>query len=112
MGELDLVRLKEPLAHHRVMPLDCHTLWIRGGATASRETVVLLNQRTNIIDNVWQSKARYGGVQVALSVELNQAHRWFVAKCVRRIIEFYIMLRTPAKLLLLGSYDLAYKLAN
>ena len=35
---------------------------------------------------------------------LNQAHRWFVAKCVRRIIEFYIMLRTPVKLLLLGSY--------
>ena len=33
---------------------------------------------------------------------LNQAHRWFVAKCVRRIIEFYIMLRTPAKLLLLA----------
>ena len=26
---------------------------------------------------------------MALSVELNQAHRWFVAECVRRIIEFY-----------------------
>ena len=24
---------------------------------------------------------------MALSVELNQAHRWFVAKCVRRIID-------------------------
>ena len=43
-------------------------------------------------------KITRGGVQVALSVELNQAHRWFMAKCVRRIIEFYIMLRTPAKL--------------
>ena len=50
----------------------------------------MLNQRTNPVDNVWQSTARYGGVQVALAVELNQAHRWFVAKCVRRIIEFYI----------------------
>ena len=29
-----------------------------------------------------------------------------MAKCVRRIIEFHIMLRTPAKLLLLGSYDI------
>ena len=26
---------------------------------------------------------------MALSVELNQAHRWFVAKCVHRIMEFY-----------------------
>ena len=39
-------------------------------------------------------------------------HRWFVAKCVRRIIEFYIMLRTPAKLLLLGSYELAYPVSR
>ena len=43
------------------------------------------------------------GVQVALSVELNQAHRWFVAKCVRR---------TPAKLLLLGSYHLAHTVSR
>ena len=49
---------------------------------------------------------------MALSVELNQAHRWFVAKCVRRIIEVYIILRTPAKLLLLGSYDLAYTVSR
>ena len=26
---------------------------------------------------------------MALSVELNQAHRWFVAKCVRQIIVLY-----------------------
>ena len=31
---------------------------------------------------------------------------------VRRIIEFHIMLRTPAKLLLLGSYDLAYTVSR
>ena len=53
--------------------------------------------------------SQHGGVQVALSVELNQAHRWFVAKCVRQIIAFYIMLRTPAKL---GSYELAYPVSR
>ena len=73
------------------------------GATASREMVVFA-ESARIVDNVRHDTVVYKW--------LFQIDGSWLAKCVRRIIEFYIMLRTPAKLLLLGSYDLAYTVSH
>ena len=64
--------------HPKHLPTNISYATYVPGATASREMVVFLLKSANKSGR--QCMAVDGMIQVALSVELNQAHRLFVAK--------------------------------
>ena len=65
--------------------------------------------QTSGYNDVIAECALYGHDTWCASGSFKSSSPWFVAKCVRQIIEFY---RTPAKLLLLGSYHLAHTVSR